>query len=57
MILIFVANLDVGLIFHRDSVDRGRTSAVLVGITEGWEGRLERDFEEFCEDTYADSGG
>lgn len=38
-------------------MDGGRTSAVSVGITEGREGRLERDFEEFCEDAYADSGG
>lgn len=38
-------------------MDGGRAQAVLVGATEGWEGRLERDFEEFCEDAYAHSGG
>ena len=38
-------------------MDGGRAQTVLVRVAEGRERRLEGDFEELCEDTYADSGG
>lgn len=42
---------------YRSGMDGGGTQAVLNGIAESRERRLERDIKELCQDTYTYSGG
>ena len=37
-------------------MDGRRAQTVLVGITEGWERRLERNLKELCEDSNTNPG-